>query len=133
MIFIVARNLISGNDVPSYTSLFVAILFFASVQLIGLGWVITLSDSVWSLNDDSVSGIDTITQAVVLYSISLGAGLTRPVVKRLSWASFRRSAAASAVVFCSNCAASTCKHLQEFASFAKNLLIKSKKICDFCW
>jgi polyisoprenyl-phosphate glycosyltransferase len=37
VIFIVARTLISGNDVPGYTSLFVAILFFASVQLIGLG------------------------------------------------------------------------------------------------
>jgi hypothetical protein len=36
-IFIVIRTLISGNDVPGYTSLFTAILFFASIQLIGLG------------------------------------------------------------------------------------------------
>jgi glycosyltransferase involved in cell wall biosynthesis len=36
-IFIVLRTLISGNDVPGYTSLFTAILFFSSVQLIGLG------------------------------------------------------------------------------------------------
>lgn len=36
-IAIVTKTLISGNDVPGYTSLFTAILFFASVQLIGLG------------------------------------------------------------------------------------------------
>ena len=36
-IFIVIRTLVSGNDVPGYTSLFTAILFFASIQLIGLG------------------------------------------------------------------------------------------------
>lgn len=36
-IYIVLRTLISGNDVPGYASLFTAILFFSSVQLIGLG------------------------------------------------------------------------------------------------
>ena len=36
-VFIVLRTLIYGVDVPGYTSLFVAIIFFGSVQLIGIG------------------------------------------------------------------------------------------------
>jgi glycosyltransferase involved in cell wall biosynthesis len=36
-IFIVVRTLISGNDVPGYASLLVAVLFFGSVQLMSIG------------------------------------------------------------------------------------------------
>jgi glycosyltransferase involved in cell wall biosynthesis len=36
-LFIVFRTLINGNDVPGYTSILVSILFFGSLQLIGLG------------------------------------------------------------------------------------------------
>jgi glycosyltransferase involved in cell wall biosynthesis len=36
-VFIIIRTLISGNDVPGYASLLVAILFFGSVQLMSIG------------------------------------------------------------------------------------------------
>jgi polyisoprenyl-phosphate glycosyltransferase len=36
-IYVILRTLFFGTDVPGYASLFVAILFFGSVQLIGLG------------------------------------------------------------------------------------------------
>lgn len=36
-LFIVARTLIVGKDIPGYASLLVAILFFGSLQLIGIG------------------------------------------------------------------------------------------------
>ena len=36
-LFIVVRTLIFGVDLPGYASLFVAVLFLGSVQLIGIG------------------------------------------------------------------------------------------------
>jgi glycosyltransferase involved in cell wall biosynthesis len=36
-VFIIIRTIISGNDVPGYASLLVAILFFGSVQLMSIG------------------------------------------------------------------------------------------------
>jgi polyisoprenyl-phosphate glycosyltransferase len=36
-LFIIFRTLINGNDVPGYASILVSILFFGSLQLIGLG------------------------------------------------------------------------------------------------
>lgn len=35
--FIILRTLVSGVDVPGYASLLVSVLFFGSLQLIGLG------------------------------------------------------------------------------------------------